>query len=169
MIKDILVYIPTERPLRPVIDTSIVLAADLGALAFGYVSAGAAASALDGAAAPAVAAVFEMEHEKDAERAPTALAVWPASPTMAALSPIYRPTPQRRWPPGLMVSRLFSNRSMTSKPMQHCLDRNFPVGGPPFHFTRARPYPLRALGRLAEAPIEIRLSGYFVLRCAYFR
>jgi hypothetical protein len=27
------------------------------------------------------------------------------------------------------------------------------------HVTRARPYPLRALGRLAEAPIEIRLSG----------
>jgi hypothetical protein len=40
MIKDILVRVPTERPLRPVIDMSIAQATDFGAhldaLALGY-------------------------------------------------------------------------------------------------------------------------------------
>ena len=48
MIKDILVHIPTERAMRPVIDASISLAkifgAHLDAVALGYVSTGNVAS-----------------------------------------------------------------------------------------------------------------------------
>ena len=90
MIKDILVHIPTERPSRPVIDASIALATNFGAhldaLALGYVSTGAAAFAFDGAAAPAVAAVFEMEQEKAAERAATALSVFETEARLARIS-----------------------------------------------------------------------------------
>ena len=64
MYKDILVHIPTERPMRPVIDGSISLAASLNAhldaVAVGYVATS-AAYVMEGGAA--VAAVFEMERE----------------------------------------------------------------------------------------------------------
>ena len=90
MIKDILVHIPTERPSRPIIDASIALAtnfdAHLDAVALGYVSTGAAAFAFDGAAAPAVAAVFEMEQEKAAERAATALSIFETEARLARIS-----------------------------------------------------------------------------------
>ena len=90
MIKDILVHIPTERPMRPVIDASISLAATfsahLDAFSIGHVSTGVAAYALDGGAATAVAAVFEMEREKAAERATTALAVFETEARHAGIS-----------------------------------------------------------------------------------
>jgi hypothetical protein len=90
MITDILVHIPTERPARPVIDASISLAASFGAhldvIAIGYVSNGTAAFVMDGSAAAAVAAVFEMEQERAAERATVALTVFEAEARHAGIS-----------------------------------------------------------------------------------
>lgn len=89
MIKNILVHIPTERPPRPVIDASITLAATFGArldaFALGYISTRAAAFALDGAAVPAVAAVFEMEQERAAERATAALSAFGTEARLAGV------------------------------------------------------------------------------------
>ncbi|HLZ01077.1 MAG TPA: universal stress protein [Bradyrhizobium sp.] len=80
MIKDILVHIPTERPMRPAIDASISLAATFGAhldaVALGYISTGALAYPFDGGAATAIAGVLEREQERAAERATTALSVF---------------------------------------------------------------------------------------------
>jgi nucleotide-binding universal stress UspA family protein len=89
MIKDILVHIPTERQMRPVIDASISLAsafgAHLDALATGYVSTS-AAYVTDPGAAATVAAVFEMEQERAAERAATALSVFETEARHAGIS-----------------------------------------------------------------------------------
>jgi nucleotide-binding universal stress UspA family protein len=89
MIKDILVHIPTERAMRPAIDASISLAqgfgAHLDALAIGYVSSS-AAYVMDGSAAAAVAAVFEMEQEKATDRAATALSVFETEARNAGIS-----------------------------------------------------------------------------------
>jgi nucleotide-binding universal stress UspA family protein len=83
MIKDILVHIPTERVARPVVDASISLAAKfdarLDAVAVGYISAGAAAYAVDptgGAAVAAVAAAFEAEQDRATRRATAALGIF---------------------------------------------------------------------------------------------
>jgi nucleotide-binding universal stress UspA family protein len=95
MIKDVLVHIPTERPMRPVIDASISLAAAFGAhldaIALGYVSTGAAAYAFDGGAATAVSAYLEREQERAAERATTALSVFEAEARHASISYRCRP------------------------------------------------------------------------------
>ncbi len=89
MIKDILVHIPTERAMRPVVDASISLASALGAhldaLATGYISSSAAYVA-DGSAGAAVAAVFEMEQERAEERATTALSVFETEARRAGIS-----------------------------------------------------------------------------------
>jgi nucleotide-binding universal stress UspA family protein len=95
MIKDILVHISTERPMRPAIDASISLAAGFGAhldaFALGYVSTGAAAYAFDGGAAAAVAAIFEREQERAVERATTALSVFETEARHAGISYECRP------------------------------------------------------------------------------
>ena len=87
MYKDILVHIPTERPVRPVIDGSISLAAGLNAhldaVAVGYVATS-AAYIMEGGAA--VAAVFEMERESAVERAEAALAVFKNEAMNAGIS-----------------------------------------------------------------------------------
>src|SRR4051812_41276599 len=87
MYKDILVHIPTERPVRPVIDGSISLAAGLNAhldaVAVGYVATS-AAYILEGGAA--VAAVFELERERAVERAEAALAVFKNEAMNAGIS-----------------------------------------------------------------------------------
>lgn len=87
MYKDILVHIPTERPMRAVIDGSISLAASLNAhvdaVAVGYV-ASTAAYVMEGGAA--VAAVFEMERERALERAEAALAVFRSEAGKADIS-----------------------------------------------------------------------------------
>jgi nucleotide-binding universal stress UspA family protein len=87
MYKDILVHIPTERPMRPVIDGSISLAAHfnahLDAVAVGYVATS-AAYVMEGGAA--VAAVFEMERERAAERAEAALAIFKSEAANAGIS-----------------------------------------------------------------------------------
>jgi len=89
MIKDILVHIPTERPVRPVVDASISLASALGAhldaLATGYISPSTAFVA-DGSAGAAVAAVFEMERERAEERATKALSVFETEARHAGIS-----------------------------------------------------------------------------------
>lgn len=86
---DILVHIPTERSARPVIDASISLAsmfgAHLDAIATAYVST-AAAYAMTANDAAAVAAVFEMEQEKAAERAETALSIFKVEASKAGIS-----------------------------------------------------------------------------------
>jgi nucleotide-binding universal stress UspA family protein len=87
MYKDILVHIPTERPMRPVIDGSVSLAAHLNAhldaVAVGYVATS-AAYVMEGGAA--VAAVFEMERERAAERAEAALAIFKSEAENAGIS-----------------------------------------------------------------------------------
>jgi nucleotide-binding universal stress UspA family protein len=79
MIKDILVHVPTERPPRPVVDASISLAqsfrAHLDAVATGYMRPS-IAYAGDGGVATAVAALFDMEQKRAAERSAAALAVF---------------------------------------------------------------------------------------------
>jgi nucleotide-binding universal stress UspA family protein len=79
MMKDILVHIPTERPVQPVIDASISVAAAFGAhldaVATGYIPTS-TAYVVNGGAAAAVAAVYEMERERAAERAAAAIAIF---------------------------------------------------------------------------------------------
>lgn len=92
MIKDILVHIPTERAMRPVIDGSVSLAAGLGAhldaVSVGYVATS-TAYVMEGGAA--VAAVFEMERERAVERAETALTVFETEAKNAGISYTCRP------------------------------------------------------------------------------
>jgi nucleotide-binding universal stress UspA family protein len=95
MIQDILVHIPTERPMRPVIDASISLAADFGAhldaVALGYVSTSTVPYAFHGGAATAVAAYLEREQERAAERTTTALSVFETEARHAGISYECRP------------------------------------------------------------------------------
>jgi nucleotide-binding universal stress UspA family protein len=92
MIKDILVHIPTERAMRPVIDGSVSLAASLGAhldaVSVGYVSTS-TAYVMEGGAA--VAAVFEMERERAGERAEAALTLFETEAKNAGISYACRP------------------------------------------------------------------------------
>lgn len=87
MIKDILVHIPTERPMRPVIDGSVSLAASLNAhldaVSVGYVATS-TAYVMEGGAA--VAAVFEMERDRAMERAATALSVFESEAKNAGIA-----------------------------------------------------------------------------------
>ncbi|WP_018321754.1 universal stress protein [Bradyrhizobium sp. WSM2793] len=87
MYKDILVHIPTERPMRSAIEGSISLAAQvnahLDAVAIGYVATS-AAYVMEGGAA--VAAVFELERERAVERAEAALAVFGIEAANAGIS-----------------------------------------------------------------------------------
>ena len=77
MLKDLFVQIPSERPVRPVIDAAISLAmnhsAHLDAISVGLESTN-IGLAVDGAAA--VAAVFDVERERAQARAITALAAF---------------------------------------------------------------------------------------------
>jgi nucleotide-binding universal stress UspA family protein len=77
MLKTLLVQIPSERPIRPVVDSAISLAvrssAQLDAVSIGFESAN-IGLAVDGAAA--VAGVFDLERERALARANAALAVF---------------------------------------------------------------------------------------------
>jgi len=79
MPKDFLVHIPCERPIHPVVDGAVSLAktsnARLQAVSVGYESANLGIPIGGGAA---VAAVFEMEHERAQQRAEAALSVFEA-------------------------------------------------------------------------------------------
>ena len=75
--------------VRPVVDASVSLTAGFGAhldaVAIGYVSAS-SAYVMDGGAAAAVAAVFEMEQERAAQRAAAALEIFEIEARTAGIS-----------------------------------------------------------------------------------
>ena len=79
MFRNILVHIPSERPLRPVIDVAVALTiarrSHLDAVAIGYESMSAAGMIVEGGGA-AVAAVMGAEQERAQERANAAIAVF---------------------------------------------------------------------------------------------
>jgi nucleotide-binding universal stress UspA family protein len=79
MLKNLFVQIPSERPIRPVVDSAVSLAtsysAHLDAVSIGFESAN-IGLAVDGGAA--VAAVFDSERERALGRAKAALAVFEA-------------------------------------------------------------------------------------------
>lgn len=87
MLGDILVHVPSERLARPVIDGAISLAmahkARLQAVSIGYETANIGVPLNGG---PAVAAVFEMEHESARKRADTALSVFDTEARNAGIS-----------------------------------------------------------------------------------
>src|ERR1019366_7935475 len=87
MLKDILVHIPSERLIRPVVDGAVSLvvarAAHLDAVSVGYETAN-VGLAVDGGAA--VAAVFELERERALARANAALAVFESEARNARIS-----------------------------------------------------------------------------------
>ena len=78
MLKNLLVHIPSERLIRPVVDGAISLAvthaAHLRAISVGYETTSVGFPV--GAGGAAVAAVFEIERERALERASAALAVF---------------------------------------------------------------------------------------------
>jgi nucleotide-binding universal stress UspA family protein len=86
MLRDILVHIPTERPMRPVIDAAVALAvshaAHLDAVSIGFEHTNVDLVPDGGAAA---AALFEAEHERALERAHAALAVFDAEARNAGI------------------------------------------------------------------------------------
>ena len=87
MLKDLFVQIPSERPVRPVIDAAISLAvshsARLDAISVGLESTN-IGLAVDGAAA--VAAVFDVERERALARANAALAVFESEARNAGIA-----------------------------------------------------------------------------------
>jgi nucleotide-binding universal stress UspA family protein len=87
MLKNLLVHIPSERQVRPVVDGAISLAvaraAHLDAVSVGYETAN-IGLVVDGGAA--VAAVFEIEHERALARANAALAVFEAEARNAGIT-----------------------------------------------------------------------------------
>jgi nucleotide-binding universal stress UspA family protein len=93
MIKNILVHIPTERPVRPVLDASISLArefaAELEAVSIGYVSTS-AAFVVEGSAAMVVASNLEVEQRRAAERTAAALSIFDVEARNAGISYHYR-------------------------------------------------------------------------------
>jgi nucleotide-binding universal stress UspA family protein len=87
MLKNLLVHIPSERLIRPVVDGAVSLAvaraAHLDAVSIGYETAN-VGLAIDGGAA--VAAVFELERERALARANAALAVFETEARNAGIS-----------------------------------------------------------------------------------
>jgi nucleotide-binding universal stress UspA family protein len=89
MFKNILVHIPTERSVRPVVDAAISLAASRGshldAVAIGYESMSAAGMLVEGGGA-AVAAVMGVEHDRALERANAAVSVFEIEARLAEIA-----------------------------------------------------------------------------------
>jgi nucleotide-binding universal stress UspA family protein len=85
MLKSLLVHVPSERMMRPVVDGAVSLAlargANLDAVSIGYETSN-IAMAFGGAAA----AVFEIEYERAAERAQAALAVFESEARKAGIA-----------------------------------------------------------------------------------
>ena len=88
MLKNLLVHIPTERGLRPVVDGAISLAASreahLEAISVGYETTNVGLAVDAGGAA--LAAIFEIERERALERANAALAVFEAEARRAGIT-----------------------------------------------------------------------------------
>jgi nucleotide-binding universal stress UspA family protein len=88
MFKNILVHIPTERSVRPVVDTAISLASalrsHLDAVAIGYEFVSAAGMVVEGGGA-AVAAVMGVEQDRALERANAAISVFEIEAKLAKI------------------------------------------------------------------------------------
>lgn len=89
MFRNILVHIPSERPVRPVVDVAVALTiarrSHLDAIAIGYESMGAAGMVVEGGGA-AVAAVIGAEQERAQERADAAIAVFETEAKLAKVA-----------------------------------------------------------------------------------
>jgi len=89
MFRNILVHIPSERPVRPVIEVAVALAmvrrSHLDAVAIGYESMGAVGT-LVGSGGAAVAAVVEAEQVRAQERADTAISVFEVEAKLAEIA-----------------------------------------------------------------------------------
>jgi hypothetical protein len=89
MFRNILVHIPSERPVRPVIDVAVALTiarrSHLDAVAIGYESMSAAGMIVEGGGA-AVAAVIGAEQERAQERADAAIAVFEIEAKLANIA-----------------------------------------------------------------------------------
>jgi nucleotide-binding universal stress UspA family protein len=89
MFRNILVHIPSERPVRPVVDVAVALTSarrsHLDAVAIGYESMGAAGMIVEGGGA-AVAAVIGAEQERAQERADAAIAVFETEARLAKIA-----------------------------------------------------------------------------------
>jgi nucleotide-binding universal stress UspA family protein len=89
MFKNILVHIPSERSVRPVIDVAVSLAvarrSHLDAVAIGYESMSAAGMVVEGGGA-AVAAVMRVEHDRAQERADAAISVFEIEAKLANIA-----------------------------------------------------------------------------------
>jgi nucleotide-binding universal stress UspA family protein len=87
MLKSLLVHVPSERPVRPVVDGAVSLAlargAHLDAVSIGYETRSVAMAFEAGGAA---AAVFDIEHERAAERVQAAFAVFEAEARNAGIT-----------------------------------------------------------------------------------
>jgi nucleotide-binding universal stress UspA family protein len=89
MFKNILVHIPTERSVRPVVDAAVSLAtarrSHLDAIAIGYESMSAVGMVVEGGGA-AVAAVMGVEHDRALERANAAISVFEIEAKLANIA-----------------------------------------------------------------------------------
>ena len=89
MFRNILVHIPSERPVRPVIEVAIALAmarrSHLDAVAIGYESMG-GVGMLVGSGGAAVAAVVDAEQERAQERADAAISVFEVEAKLAEIA-----------------------------------------------------------------------------------
>ena len=89
MFRNILVHIPSERPVRPVIEVAISLAmarrSHLDAVAIGYESMG-GVGMLVGSSGAAVAAVVGAEQERALERADAAISVFEVEAKLAKIA-----------------------------------------------------------------------------------
>jgi nucleotide-binding universal stress UspA family protein len=89
MFRNILVHIPSERPVRPVIDVAVALSivrrSHLDAVAIGYESMGGIGLLAEGGGA-AVAAVMGAEQERALERANAAISVFETEARLAQIA-----------------------------------------------------------------------------------
>src|SRR3954462_14300234 len=89
MFRNILVHIPSERQVRPVIDVAVALTmarpSHLDAVAIGYESIGAAAMVVEGGSA-AVASVMGFEEQRALERANAAISVFEVEAKLANIA-----------------------------------------------------------------------------------
>lgn len=89
MFRNILVHIPSERPVRSVIDVAVELTvghrAHLDAVAIGYESTGSVGMVAEGGSA-AVAAVMGYEHDHALERANAAISVFEVEAKLAKIA-----------------------------------------------------------------------------------
>ena len=89
MFRNLLVHIPSERPVRPVIDVAVALAiarrSHLDAVTIGYESISAAGMIVEGGGA-AVAAMIGAEQERAQDRADAAIAVFETEAKLANIA-----------------------------------------------------------------------------------